>query len=286
MLTHEELRVVAEEAGTPLQMAERDYLQHIVLLGLSRRVAAELVLTGGGSLQKTLGLPRLSEDIDLVQRSKVDPDALMQHLQRTLANFGYRSQISPHLRGTEGWQRRFRVEGPLFDGGVHSAASVRLDVTLRDELALPPRTVLVTPRYRDVPPYTIAAIRPEELAAAKAAALAGREKARDLYDLWFLLSKGVELVPDLVARRVGALPEAAAAAGPEQALRRKRAIWLPELGALVRPLPRFEEAVAVVRPALEAAWPVRGAVRAAATAPPTPRPRNRPRGRGRRAGGG
>lgn len=72
MLSRAELEKFMSVLGFNIWQVERDYLQHLFLMLLSRHAGNELVFKGGTSLQKVYGLNRFSIDIDFTQNSDLD----------------------------------------------------------------------------------------------------------------------------------------------------------------------------------------------------------------------
>jgi predicted nucleotidyltransferase component of viral defense system len=63
MLTKDELKAFESTLGFNVWQLEKDYLQHLFLLFLSRRTKDQLVFKGGTALQKIYGLNRFSIDL-------------------------------------------------------------------------------------------------------------------------------------------------------------------------------------------------------------------------------
>jgi predicted nucleotidyltransferase component of viral defense system len=72
-----------------------------------------------------------------------------------------------------------------------------VDVNLRAEEVATERR-LVSPEYDDIVPFLITAFTIEHLFTEKVRALLIRGKARDFYDLWFLVEQGVPVNLELV----------------------------------------------------------------------------------------
>ncbi len=64
MMSRKNLESMQSVLGYNLGQVESDYLQHILLLFLSRRAGNWLVIKGGTALQKAYGLNRFSDDLD------------------------------------------------------------------------------------------------------------------------------------------------------------------------------------------------------------------------------
>jgi len=81
----------------------------------------------------------------------------------------------------------------------------------------------------------------EEILAEKVRALTWRGKARDLYDLWFLLKKGIKIDLDLVNEKLSYYKKEFDLKEFMENIRRTRAVWKQELKpVIVGSLPDFE----------------------------------------------
>lgn len=83
----------------------------------------------------------------------------------------------------------------------------------------------------------------EEVAAEKVGAIESREKARDIYDLYYLIKeKGVKFNKDAINAKLGYIDKGYSKEEFTHSLNAKNAIFEKELGNLVfGPLPKFEE---------------------------------------------
>jgi len=102
------------------------------------------------------------------------------------------------LRNRRGSRSGFGVTlnyaGPLYDGRDLTKGMIRIDVSLRGERVVE-ESVTVRTEYDDVRMFVVKISSLGDALAEKVRALLVRGMARDLYDIWFLLEKGVK--PDL-----------------------------------------------------------------------------------------
>ena len=93
MLNRNELEKYKIGLGFNIWQVERDYLQHLILLFLSKRIAGELIFKGGTALQKAFGLNRFSIDLDFTQSEKLPPN-LFTLIQNDLSAFGFKNEYA------------------------------------------------------------------------------------------------------------------------------------------------------------------------------------------------
>lgn len=152
---------------------------------------------GGTCLRLVFGSSRFSEDLDFTTfepKDKVEriikkavkdlsfelPDISAKDL-KTLQGFSYKIYLPTEIS-----------EQPL---------TVRLDFSKRESVIEP----MVSPIETSFPVLTTVVVdhlSQEEILAEKVRAITKREKGRDLFDLWFLLSKGVTLDEEFIGKKL------------------------------------------------------------------------------------
>lgn len=208
-------RLATTYQTTTLNVA-REYCQHLFLSAFYQHQAADRVLfKGGTALRIIYGSPRFSEDLDFsgfgVGRSAIE--TLIAETLSTVERVGIALEIE---------------EAKATSGGylsvIHSRflayhVEIQLEISLRKHQ---PRlavgaTALIASDF--LPAYTLLHVPQDMLVEEKIQALLTRGKARDFYDLYFILRKGL-LSPQ--GRRI--LPQAL------ERLKRMRPDALQELG--------------------------------------------------------
>jgi predicted nucleotidyltransferase component of viral defense system len=145
-----------------------------------------------------------------------------------------------------------------------AGGSVKVDITIREEVVFPlePRPVLrAYDEFSDLPDgRVVRAYSLAETTAEKVLALAdrARNEPRDLYDLWYLISReGIdlsELMPAMSAKLAVRQQEAA---GIQEAILKKearlKALWSARLANQMAMLPPFDQVFRELRRALRQA---------------------------------
>ena len=189
MLTKRQLQRIAQRHGIGLQAQERDYVQHLLLSALYSR-SQGLLFKGGTALRVLHRSPRYSEDLDFnTTLDLADTKALFRQATADLARFGVMAVVRNEWESAVGYSFDLSFQGPLYNGRDRSKGKVRVDTNLRPEEAATERR-LVSSEYDDIVPFILTALTVEQLFAEKVRALLIRGKARDLYDLWFLIEQG------------------------------------------------------------------------------------------------
>jgi predicted nucleotidyltransferase component of viral defense system len=205
MISASELRRLAGAWNADLNVVEHDYVLSWVLAGLFRRPVLEerLVLKGGTALRKCY-FPdyRFSADLDFTlgqslssQEFRAETEAACQTiteeigLQLLLVDF----RTLRDVPGEEAYQGRIEYTGPRGRLGG-SQPRIKLDLTVYERLVLPPENRPVHHPYGDAGDLdvVVSTYALEEMLAEKLRAMLRRARARDLYDVWQLLSHYVE----------------------------------------------------------------------------------------------
>lgn len=245
MLNRSELANYQHQLGFTIWQIERDYLQHIFLLFLSRRMGNELAFKGGTALQKAFGLPRFSIDLDFTQQAEL-PQGLFLLIEKDLSDFGCKAAFSEE-RKKDSRLVKFALQGPLYEGTPRTLTVLRIEISLREHILLEPDTKEIIPIYPDVQPYLIKMMKLEEILAEKVRAIFTRAKARDIFDLSFLLAKKIALKESLVNQKLGVFGIAYSKAVFIQHLKKVKSIWKNELSQLLQHIPSYEEIIKEIK---------------------------------------
>jgi hypothetical protein len=234
MIDMQELRKVARTKGlTNMSYAEKDYFQEILLLAVSREVP-DLVFKGGTALYKLHGLDRFSEDLDFT-------GAITQKQIRALASyledFGYPTEVIQNKPKT-GQLLTFVSEGFLFQGTPKSMARVQMDIS-EGEVLLDSEWNQMFPLYPDIPSFRVKAMSLQEMFSEKVRAMVVRKKARDAYDIWFMLNKGVEFNSGLTQKKLAMYELKLSGKMLADVMNEIGAVWDRELKALMGSPPEF-----------------------------------------------
>lgn len=238
MLLRSELKKYCLTLGFNLGQAEIDYLQHLFLFYLSQHSTGNLIFKGGTALQKCYGLPRFSIDLDFTSRNKESSSELMKAISREIEQFGYPTQIEEV--DTLGETFILKISGPLNSVNPMSVARLWIEISQRESLLIEPAAIKITPPYHDLKPYTILVMAEKEIAAEKIRAIMTRNKPRDVFDLYFLLKKGIRFHLDFVNSKLAYYQEVFIRERFIQKVREKKILWQQELKEYCSIVPEFE----------------------------------------------
>lgn len=248
----------------PESVLERDYCLAWLLSSLAESdLRGKLAFKGGTALKRCyFGDYRFSEDLDFTLLEPTPFEELRLGLKPVYAGVREASGIEfafdreDRRSHTNSHTFYLRYVGPLPAGG-----SVKVDITIREQFVFPleARPVLrAYEEFSDLPDgRVVQAYSLAETASEKVMALAdrARNEPRDLYDLWYLISReGVELsrlVPAITRKLAFRGQEAT---GIQEAICKKearlKALWAARLANQMAMLPPFDQVFREFRRAL------------------------------------
>lgn len=201
MITFGELRKLSLAWQTEISAVEKIYARDWLLKAVFDRNALRphLFLRGASALASTyfVAYPRV-EDIDLGRAPSLDAATLEPELTAAIADAARASGLTFRLNTFKPTEARIEFTGPL---GRRSAAQPLIIARLVPAVPrlAPVARPLLHP-FSDACPATVYAITLDEFAAERIAAYSASPRARDVYDLWYILTHApAEL--DLTATR-------------------------------------------------------------------------------------
>lgn len=202
MIRKDELLRIAALKGLPPRFAELDYLQDIALLGIYHEFGSKLLFKGGTCLYKLYKLNRFSEDLDFTATKGFKPKEVFVRLPHIFSLYNINCNVK-----VESFQHSVNVyieiNGPLYDGRKESRCRLIINISSREKVFLPPLRNPYVSLYQEVRPFDIYAMDEREILSEKVRAVHQREKARDVYDIWYLLNlKKIPVESALVQKKL------------------------------------------------------------------------------------
>lgn len=240
MIDDETLIRIAKFTGLKPFQQEKNYIQTIVLKSIYSNVSRELVLKGGTALSFFYGLNRFSEDLDFTLGENLNLNELLKELGRDLEALNTRSIFKILEDNPRSFSFRVGAEGPLFTKEIERCF-VRVEISKREKILKEAEAKELKPVYPDISPFFIPLMNLEEILAEKIRAMVWRTKARDLYDLWFLLERETKVDFKLVNEKLSYYEKEFDKKDFKEKIERLREVWIKELGPVViGTLPDFE----------------------------------------------
>jgi len=239
MITREEIVWLAKTNRLKPYQQEKHYLQTATLAGIYTASTDELIFKGGTALFLCYGLDRFSEDLDFTQQKKCD----YYKLQKTIADFLAIINIIHELKTEKsptGKTIKLKAQGPLYKK-PKSETFVTLEISERNDLVFSPDLKEVVPMYDDLRPFTLPVMKKEEILAEKVRALLIRGRARDLYDISFLMKKNVSFDEKLINKKLSYYNKTFDSKEFSRCAKAIKDIWQSELHGLLPKIPSFDD---------------------------------------------
>lgn len=178
----------------------REYLQVLFLLNLYRQKESEKIyFKGGTAIRLLFDSYRFSEDLDFTSElndiQKVKQLLIAAHKDCGLEAEGITINSWETKANSLGARLRYLTNiAPM-------PLTIHLEVSFREKPAS--RVVTQVETILPVSPYPMVThMGKEELLAEKVRAFMMRQKGRDIFDIWFLLSKGTSLNDGLIQKKM------------------------------------------------------------------------------------
>ncbi len=202
MINREALFEIAKFKGLSPKLAELDYLQDVALFNIYQEFGNKLVFKGGTCLYKIFQLNRFSEDLDFSATHKFSEKNFFKRLPYFFKLLDMNATVK-----VETFENTtnvvLAVNGPLFNGSNDSRAKLLFNISSRERVLLPLERFSYNSRYRELRTFDLYAMNEQEILAEKIRAIYSRKKARDIFDLWYLLKvKKVHLEITIINKKL------------------------------------------------------------------------------------
>lgn len=199
MITREQIEALSEYYQIDSFTIFREYLQLIFLNYLYQNKKADRIyFKGGTSVHLLFNSPRFSEDLDfstVYKKEKIKK--IIQEIKNEITREIAEVTISLLYQGKK--SVRFRLTYAHSDFKYPFVIRIDFNEDKKPEKAM--TSPLVT-RFPLIFFPLIVHLSAEEILAEKFRAFLLRAKGRDIYDLWFLLEKGIEVKSGLINKKM------------------------------------------------------------------------------------
>src|SRR3989338_2304347 len=176
----------------------REYIQIVFLSILySTKESQKIYFKGGTAIRLLLKSGRFSEDLDFTaELAAKEIDAVVNETIKKV------SLTVPDVRLKKTHEGNASYTGILSyqPEGMKHPLNIHLDFSLREKPETSKQTVLETD-FPVAPQPVVRHMDWQEILAEKIRAFLVRSKGRDVYDLWFMLGKGVGMDWDMINRK-------------------------------------------------------------------------------------
>lgn len=236
-----QLRKLAGKQDIPLGTLEKDYVITIVLSKLAgEEFSKELAFKGGTAIKKVyFQNSRFSEDLDFTCQTRETLNKLKKFLKEEIENRKIECIQFGKIAKIEKREKSAKITLSYLDISAHQQ-SLNFDLSLRETVSLPLNEMKLLEEY-DQPTTRIHAMHLTEIMAEKIRALLTRSVPRDLYDIWFLSTKHVEINPSLVEKKLAFYEEKFETKKVIKKINEIEITWKRDLQRLIRPVPEYNK---------------------------------------------
>lgn len=195
IITADQLRIIVDQKGFPELLLAKDYYV-TALLYLLKDVPG-MYFKGGTALNKIfLNYARLSEDIDFTVTEEIEivKEKIETIIEESVIfkNIAYDRRLEHFVRLIVHYIDPFSNEGTIF-----------IDLNKKAKLLLVPEKHQVPHFYPGfIPPFLCTTLAQNEMVAEKMCAAIERNKPRDHFDLYQIISRGIPIDLNLVSKKV------------------------------------------------------------------------------------
>lgn len=200
----DDLKRLAGRKNIPQGTLYKDYVITVLLENISERPYSEKLVFKGGTCLKKIYFEetRFSVDIDFTCLEDDVPGEMVSDLKRELEDENVRNITFDKIREVGRWEDSVSYKVKYKDLNEHPN-SVKIDMSHREVPILEPEIRdILNPDYDQIPDFGLYVFPLKEILAEKFRAVFTRNVARDVFDVWFLLKKGVEIDLRLVEKKM------------------------------------------------------------------------------------
>jgi predicted nucleotidyltransferase component of viral defense system len=242
MLTKEELIEIASFNNLKPWQQEKHYIQSLALIALA---GESLAFKGGTYLWFFHGLNRFSEDLDFTAKENINDKKIIGKVSRFLEQNGVENDYKILTNNENGFSFRISAVGPLCTN-YKNRTFLYIEISTREKLLEKPVAFTLNTVYK-LPVKIISGMDLKELASEKVRAIMTRNKARDIYDSWFLAKKGIKPSKKMVEEKLVFYKKKFNCDLFHKNLKEKKVFYSKELKPMVfEALPSFEEAKKII----------------------------------------
>lgn len=239
-----------EQGRLPIGLIEKDYVLSVVLAYISKIPESQSLVFKGGTALRKIYFPeyRLSADLDftVLKDNRVSLKKELEKIQNTeLEGISFLKVKDNSLNDKLSMALALQYASKIatFAGKEH-IDNIRLDFNYTNKIYLQPKMrKVISPKEFEVEGSAIQTMELEEIICEKVHAIYNRPKPRDLYDLWYLLGKGIKPEVTLINKKLSYAYSKDEFAKHVEKLRPK---WKTDMLGLLPKTPNFDQIAEVV----------------------------------------
>jgi len=241
MITLDELKKNKYLLNLNLGQIEKNYIHIMVLFVISKLFPNKLIFKGGTCMMVCYNLDRFSEDLDFDLVEDLDLESVLSKIKLFLKKYDIIIDYKITIKKYEDCLIYFY--GPLYKNNPNNntRCKIKLDFSRRNDYSKNLEIVKVNHIYNEIPVFYIKALSLDEIFSEKIRAIIERNKARDLYDLQYLINRKVNLDLNLINKKLSLNDRKFNLKEFISAIDNKKEIWDKEMKNLLKVYPSFKE---------------------------------------------
>lgn len=204
-MLYDDLIVKAKEEGLPEKVILKEAIQIYILSEIySLPESSKITFQGGSCLRLVYEGPRYSEDLDFViESAPQDLESIFLSLKKSMLKIGPLLNANLELRKQKEYPQFLRWKLHYLIKPFTKSFSVNIELARYPAYTYNLSPIHPAKTFPGIPFTIVRSETLEEILADKLAAIAGRSfiKSRDLFDLWFLKEKRINLREDLLIKK-------------------------------------------------------------------------------------
>ena len=197
MITRDQIYSLARKNKLNETVVFREYLQLIFLNELySQNQSENIFFKGGTALHLIYKAPRFSEDLDFTVELR--EEEFLNFIQKLFAGLSKKETVTFKEKKTITGKRFLLIASASV---LPYKTFINLDFSFREKVLDPQKSIIDTDFPIIFSSY-IYHLSKEEIFAEKIRALLTRARGRDLYDLWYLATKGAFSKKELIKEKL------------------------------------------------------------------------------------
>lgn len=239
MITIEELKNYKNKLNYNLGQTEKNYLHIAILFAISKLFPEKLMFKGGTALMLCYGLDRFSEDLDFnVVDKSLDVKESLEKIKSFLKDYNILIDYKIEEKTQE---TTIYFYGPLYKNTNNTRCKSTIDFSKRTDYLSNGTVSRINHIYYEFPIFYINTLDIKEILAEKVRAIMTRQKARDVYDLYFLILKKTEIDIDIINKKLALYNQKFNLKKLIEEIQAKEKLWQTELPQLIHNVPNFKE---------------------------------------------
>lgn len=259
MITADEVRRLAREAGLAAGVLEKDYAITWLLYGIYHKesILRNLLIFKGCTAIRKVYFPntwRLSDDLDFTITNRERPETVRAGFEEAFSFLASVSGITFSLQDFASGKWLI-VASIQYMGPLGAKNRIAHDITLKERLVEEPEWRTISPKYPDLEKFRVKVYSLTEILVEKLRSIIQRGKTRDYYDVWRLLrerafdKKKIQQLLIKKCKMVGVKYQPELIFDPKR-LNEAERYWRPALGYLTKDLPEFKKVISELKSTL------------------------------------